>query len=108
MTWSGYVFSGLLSGSLLELVGGRVAQGGVESGAVVPGDVLHDRASGASPGGPGLGVETLALEGGEERFGQGVVPALTGAADRQPDVAVAGQVGELGRGVLGAPVGVED
>lgn len=38
----------------------------------------------------------------------GVVPALAFAADRQGDLAVAGHLGEGSRGVLAAPVGVED
>ena len=35
------------------------------------------------------GVDQLALVGGEKAFGEGVVQALAGAADRQGDLAVA-------------------
>ena len=64
-------------------VGGEVAEGGVEPGAVVPGDVVDDGAAGPGLGGPGLLVDAFALQRGEERFGDRVVPALTGPADRQ-------------------------
>ena len=63
-----------------ELGGAAVAEGAVQPGAVVPGDVLDDGPAGGGPGGPGLRVEQLAFERGEERFGNGVVPALAGAA----------------------------
>src|SRR5512139_1717334 len=106
MARSGYLLDDLLTGSVFVLVGCQVAQRGVEPGAVEPGDVLDDGASGTGPGGPGLLVEALALEGGEERLGQSVVPALTGPPHRQLDVAVAGQVGEQGRALLTAPVRV--
>lgn len=49
----------------------------------------HDRASGGGPGRPGCCVEQFSFDGGEERLGEGVVPALTGLPDRQPDAAVA-------------------
>ncbi|HET9898919.1 MAG TPA: site-specific integrase [Streptosporangiaceae bacterium] len=60
------------------------------------------------PGGPGLKVEELAFDGGEKRFGKGVVPALAGAAAGQRHRVIAGQASELGRGVLAAPVGAGD
>src|SRR5215471_14969884 len=82
-----------------------VAEGAMQSGAVVPADVLDDRVPCGGLGRPGLQV---ALDGGEERFGQGVVPALAGAAVGQHDVVLAGVGGEGGGGVLAAPVGVKD
>jgi hypothetical protein len=57
---------------------------------------------------PGPGVDELALAGGEEALGEGVVPALALAADRQRDLAVSGEGGVLGGGVLAAPVTAED
>jgi transposase InsO family protein len=45
-------------------------------------------------------VEQFAFDGGEEALGEGVVPALSGAAYRQGDLAVAGEGREGGRGVL--------
>jgi hypothetical protein len=50
--------------------------------------------------GPGSVLEQLALDGGEERLGQGIVPALAGAPDRQTDPQLVCGGGELGRGVL--------
>jgi hypothetical protein len=63
----------------------------------------HDCAPGGGPGGPGLQVEQLAFDRGEERLGQGVVPALAGAAMGQGYLAVGSEVGEFGGGVLAAP-----
>jgi hypothetical protein len=83
-----------------ELDGTAVAEGAVQPGAVVPGDVLHDGPPGGCLGGPGLEVEQLAFDGGEKRFRKGVVPALAGAAQGQRDVALGGEGGEGGRGVL--------
>src|SRR5215207_4687829 len=100
MARSGYLLDALLVGGGLELVGGPVAQGAVESGAVVPGDVLHGGAAGSGPGRPGLLVEALALQRGEERFGERVVPALAGPAGRQGHFEIVGEGGEVGAGVL--------
>jgi hypothetical protein len=72
----------------------------VQAGAVVPADVLGDGVAGAGAGGPGLQVEKLAFDGAEERFGEGVVPALPCAAVGQLDLAVRGEGGELAGGVL--------
>ncbi len=74
MARSGYLPDDLLVGGGLELVGGQVAKGAVQPGAVVPGDVLHGGAAGSGPGRPGLQVQTLALQRGEERFGERVGP----------------------------------
>src|SRR5215211_744093 len=63
MARSGYLLDDLLVGGGLELVGGQVAKGTVEAGAVVPGDVFHGRPAGGGAGGPGLLVEALALSG---------------------------------------------
>jgi hypothetical protein len=67
MTWPGSLLELVV---LLEFGGAAVAEGSVQPGAVVPGDVFDDGASGTSPGGPWLLVEALALERGEERLGQ--------------------------------------
>jgi hypothetical protein len=78
MAWSGYLLLGLLGGCGLEFGGAEVSQAAVQPGAVVPGDVLDDGAAGADAGGRGLQVDEFALDGAEEAFRQGVVPALTG------------------------------
>src|SRR5262249_37800339 len=79
ITRSGYIPE-LCVAVILEVGGAAMAQGAVQSGAVVPGDVLHDRPAGLGPGGPGLQIGELALERGEEALGHGVVPALALAA----------------------------
>ena len=104
MTRSGYLLDLVV---FFEFGGAAVAQGAVQPGAVVPGDVLHDSSAGGCLSGPGVLVDALALEGGEERLGQGGVPALTGPADGQGDGAVVGGCGVLRGGVLAAAVGVE-
>jgi len=107
MARSGYLPEGLFTGGGLVFGGAAVAQGAVQVGAVVPADVLHDRTAGPGPGGPGADICQLAFERGEERLGEGVVPALASAPEGQGDLAVTGQGGELGRGVLAAAVGVK-
>src|SRR5215212_11547114 len=107
MAWSGYLLDDLLVGGGLELIGGHVAKGTVEAGAGEPGDVFHGRPAGGGSGGPGLLVEALAFQGGEERLGEGVVPALPGAAARQDDGQVVGEGGVGAAGVLTAAVGME-
>src|SRR5215218_2692994 len=102
MARSGCLSSDLLAGGGLVLVGGLVAQGAVESGAVVPGDVVHGGAAGPSSGRPGLQVQALALQRGEERLGQRVVPALPGPTGRQPHREIAGKQGVVAAGVLAA------
>src|SRR5215218_5661921 len=101
MARSGYLLDDLLVGRGLELVGGHVAKGAVQAGAVVPGDVLHGRVAGGGAGGPGLVVEALTFQGGEERLGERVVPALAGAAGRQADREILGEGGVVAAGVLG-------
>src|SRR5215469_7963682 len=105
MTWSGYLFDLVV---LFVFGGCLVAEGAVQAGAVVPADVLDDRPSGGSLGGPGLGVDQLAFECGEEALGEGVVPALAGPAEGQDHLVALGELGKLRRGVLAAAVGVED
>ncbi len=100
MAWSGYLLGDLLICCGLEFGGAEIVQGAVQAGAVVPADVLHDGAPGAGSGGPWLQIEQLAFDRGEERFREGVVPALAFAARRQGDLAVAGQPGEGSGGVL--------
>src|SRR5512132_4181315 len=100
MARSGYLLDGLLAGGGFELVGGHVAKGAVQPGAVVPGDVVHGGAAGSGPGRPGLLVETLALQRGEERLGERVIPALPGPTGRQGDLEIAGEGGVVAAGVL--------
>src|SRR5215216_7250546 len=100
MARSGYLLDALLVGGGLELVGGPVAQGAVQPGAVVPGDVLHGGAAGSGPGRPGLLVEALALQRGEERFGDRIAPALPGPAARQGDRQARSEGGVVAAGVL--------
>ena len=51
----------------------EVAEGGMAALAVVEDlDVLEDGGPGLLPGGPGLAVQQLGLEGGEEALGDGV------------------------------------
>src|SRR5215211_4059578 len=106
MARSGYLREGLLAGGGLELVGAHIAEGAVEPGAVVPGDVLHGGVAGGGSGGPGLLVQALAFQGGEERLGERVVPALAGAAARQADSQVVGEGGVVAAGVLAAAIGM--
>src|SRR5215218_2711760 len=101
MARSGYLLDDLLVGRGLELVGGHVAKGAVQAGAVEPGDVFHGRVACGGAGGPGLVVEALAFQGGEERLGERVVPALAGAARRQADREIVGEGGVVAAGVLG-------
>src|SRR5215211_991987 len=107
MARSGYLLDALLVGGGLELVGGPVAEGAVQPGAVVPGDVLHGGAAGSGPGRPGLLVEALALQRGEERFGERVVPALPGPARRQGDLEIVGEGGVVAADVLATLVRME-
>lgn len=58
----------------LELGWGEIAEGGVPASRVVPAlDVLEDRGSGFGAGGPRSSVDALFLDGGVERFADGVV-----------------------------------
>ena len=104
MAWSGYlcVLVLILVGGCLVFGWGEVAEGGVEPAAVVPGDVVDDGTAGEGVGGPGLLVDAFAFQRGEERFGDGVVPALPGPADRQGHSAVVGEGGVLPGRVLTA------
>src|SRR5215472_6738678 len=72
MTWSGYI-PGL--GLFLEFSGAAVSEGTVQSGVVVPADVVDDRLACRGAGGPRLRVDQFAFQRGEERLGEGVVPA---------------------------------
>src|SRR5215472_14532205 len=105
MTRSGYLLDLVV---FFEFGGCLVAEGAVQPGAVVPGDVLHDRPPRPLPRWPGLEVEQFAFDRGEKRFRKSVVPALPGAAVGQGHGIVAGEVSEGGRGVLTTPVGMED
>src|ERR1700689_962029 len=59
-------WSGCLSGFSVVVVfgvgGAAVAQGGMQPGAVVLGDVVHGRAVRCGPGGAGPGLDQLTLE----------------------------------------------
>jgi hypothetical protein len=57
----------------------EVAERRVQPAGVVPTlDVLEDTVSKFGPLWPRTGIDELALDGGEERFGHRVVPALSG------------------------------
>src|SRR5215204_7605715 len=78
----------------LELGRCKVAEGGMAALAVVEGlDVLEDGRLCLLPGGPGLAVEQLGLEGGEEALGDGIVPTGAGATDALAQVVVGEPVG---------------
>src|SRR5688500_8209655 len=87
----------------------EVAEGGMAALAVVEDlDVLEDSGSGLLPGGPGLAVQQLGLEGGEEALSDRVVPARAGMADALAQVVSSQPVG-VGTGqILGAPISVVD
>lgn len=53
-------------------------------------------------------MEQLTLDRGEERLGECLVPALSGAADRKTHSQLVCQCGELPAGVLTAAIRVED
>src|SRR4029450_13661138 len=97
MARSGYLLEDLLVGGL-ELVGSHIAERAVQAGAVVPAEVLDGAPAGGGPGRPELLVQALALQRGEERLGERVVPALPGPPrpqghleiDAQPALVAAG------------------
>lgn len=70
--------------------------------------LFEDRGVGGRPVRPRPVDDQLSLEGGEERLGKRVVPALAGAADRETDAEVLGQAGEFTTGALAAAVGMKD
>src|ERR1700733_12909646 len=103
MAWSGYISDlGPVGG--FELGWAEVSQAAVQAGAVV----LGDGAPGAGLGGAGLQGDPLPFDGAEEALGEGVVPALAGAAVRQLHLPPGGEGGERGGCALAAPVAVED
>ncbi|MPM16465.1 hypothetical protein SDC9_62845 [bioreactor metagenome] len=71
-------------------------------------DPVGDSVDGFGPGGEGVAVVVLGLQRGPERFLLGVVPAHFGPSDRPTHVHLRRDVGELGGGVLAAPVRVKD
>src|SRR5688500_13056562 len=72
----------------------EVAEGGMAALAVVEDlDVLEDSGSGLLPGGPGLAVQQLGVEGGEEALSDRVVPARAGMADALAQVVSSQPVG---------------
>jgi len=82
----------------------EVAEGGVSALAVVEGlDVLEDGGLGLPSGAPGLTMEQLGLEGGEEALGDGVVPAGAGAANAWASVVLEETIGVGVGEVLRAP-----
>src|SRR5207248_11116160 len=89
----------------LELLGGRVPQGGVAADAVVERlDVLEDARPGLLPGGVPLVVNQFPLQAGEEALDRGVVPALGEAAHAAGDPVPPEQPPVVVAGVLAAPV----
>lgn len=81
--------------------GTAVAEGAVQAARVVPAlDVLEDGTAKPRPGLPRTCVDQLALDGGEEALGHGVVPALTGHADREHHAVGPGQLPVVPTGVL--------
>src|SRR6266487_6271285 len=70
-------------------------------------DVIGDSEPRAGPAGEGLPVVHLVLQGGEERFGGGVVPAHAGPAEAGAHAVGLAEPGELAGGVLAALVAVE-
>src|SRR3954470_10901878 len=107
--WSGYPGRGPGIGGCLVGGGAEVAEAGMPAAGVVPPfDVGEDRLVGPCFGGPGLSVEQFGFDGGEERLGHRVVPALACAADRKPHPGLGGGARELSRGVLATPIGMEN
>lgn len=72
----------------------------MQPGPVVPGDVVDDGVVGGGAGRPGLPVQACVFQRGEERFGERVVPALTGAPDGEGDREFGGQGRVVAAGVL--------
>jgi hypothetical protein len=88
--------------SCFVLVRADVAEGRVQPAGVVPAlDVVEDGAVESCSGWPGPIVDEFALDGGEEGFGHGVIPALALPAYRQHDAVDPGHLGEVSARVLG-------
>src|SRR5215218_367043 len=64
-------------------------------------DVFGDGETCPGPGSKALPVVHLVLQGGEEGFGYGVVPAHPGPSQAPANAVLGGEGGELGRRVLG-------
>jgi hypothetical protein len=58
--------------------------------------------------GPGMAVDEFLFERGPERFGDRVVPALPGRSQALAHPVAPEEVTDRPRGVLAAPIGVED
>jgi hypothetical protein len=63
-------------------------------------DELEDGLTSLGPGGPGVTVDQLVLQGGEPAFTDRVVPALRRPREALSDVICLEQLGEMLRGVL--------
>jgi len=93
----------------IEDVRREPADGGVRADAVVKGfDVAEDGGFGRAAGGEILQVDALALEAGEEVFGDGVVAGVAFAGHALADSIALQGLTVGGGGVLDAAVGVED
>src|SRR5271165_401510 len=78
-----------------------VVERAVQPAHVVPAlDVVEHRPVQTLASRPGPGVDELALDGGEEALGHGIVPALALAPDREHDAVGPGQLGEVPARVL--------
>ena len=92
---------------MLVLNGAQHAQGRTEPLAVVEDlDELEDGLAGPGQRGPGVAVDQLVFQGREPALADGVVPALGRPGEALDDVVCLEELGEIVRGVLAAPVGV--
>ena len=107
--WScpGLVDTGLGSGQLcLEGHGAQVVQGGVTPLPVVPPDVLAKRLNGLGATPPHRVGSQFGLQGREEAFDHGIIPAIAPPTHADPD-AVRGQDPLIdGARVVRSPIGV--
>ncbi len=79
------------------LGGAEVAQRGVQPLSVVEHlDEVEHGSAGLGRGGPRVPVDQLGLEGGEEAFGDGVVPGLAGTLGALGDAVSVEQPAVLG------------
>ena len=91
---------------LFPFARGEVAEGGVDAVGVVPVDPSEDRSAGFGSGREDASLEAFAFERVPERFGDGVVPAHSGSADRWPHLAIEAEVEVVVGGVLTSATGL--
>src|SRR3954468_12094878 len=85
----------------LVVGGAEVAQCGVPAAGVVEAlEVAEDGVGQLLAGGPGMPVEQLGLQGGEEALGQAIVQAVADAAHRAEQAGLAQPLPERPAGVL--------